>query len=168
MAMKRRRSLSDEEPDITPMIDVVFLLIIFFMVAMSIAMVYGISIKFPINNSSKNDSKESKSKKIITVFMEADQFDKDHKITYDGFIKLNGEEIALGTDDKDRKKFLAERKRGFLYLKQQMRDLIKNKGYSNESLTIKGDVLAHHSKIVTIIDMGKAAGIKGFSLTPPF
>ena len=43
---KRERKVK-AEVDLTPLIDVVFQLIIFFMVALSISMVYGISIRFP-------------------------------------------------------------------------------------------------------------------------
>lgn len=160
-----------EEIDITSMIDVVFQLIIFFMVAMSMAIVYGIAIKFPPNVKSSANQKKSVEKNII-VYMSADYFDKDHNILRDGELKINDEVIPLGYSDQStpegRKKFLSERKSGFSYLRDKMRHLIKNEGYKNDMLNINGDMITYHEKIVNVIDQGKAAGIKGFALNPPF
>jgi len=170
MALKRRRAAVTEEIDITPMIDIVFQLIIFFMVAMSIAMVYGISIKFP---PSVQPAKEKKSKeKRIMVYMGYDVFDKDHNIIRDGELKINNEVVPLGyspqNTKKGKKKFLKERQNGFKYLRDKMRYLIKEEGYKNDILAISGDMITYHGKIMAIVDQGKAAGIKGFSLSPPF
>ncbi len=171
MAMKRRQMAVSEEVDITSMIDVVFQLIIFFMVAMSMAMVYGIAIKFPPNVKSAANQKKSTEKQII-VYMGADYFDKDHNIIRDGELKINGEIVPLGYSDQStqegRKKFLSERRDGFRYLRDKMRHLVKIEGYKGDMLNINGDMITYHEKMVSIIDQGKAAGIKGFALNPPF
>jgi biopolymer transport protein ExbD len=170
MAMKRRKAAVTEEVNITPMIDIVFQLIIFFMVAMSIAMVYGISIKFPPN---VQPAKQKKSKeKRLMVYMGADFFNKDHDILRDGELKLNSEVIPLGYSPQNtkesKKKFLKERRDGFKYLRDKMRYLIKDEGYKKDVLAINGDMITYHGKIMFIVDQGKAAGIQGFSLSPPF
>lgn len=170
MSMKRRR-IEVQEMDITPMIDIIFQLIIFFMVAMSIAMVYGISIKFPPNVKSNAKSKQSNEKRLM-VYMSADHFDSKHNIIRDGELKLNGEIIPLGyaaqNTPEGKKEFLEQRRRGFDYLRQKMRHLIQKKGYKKDILSINGDMITYHEKIMTIVDQGKASGIKGFSLSPPF
>lgn len=171
MGMKRRQMYVSEEIDITSMIDVVFQLIIFFMVAMSMAIVYGIAIKFPPNVKSNANQKKSVEKNIL-VYMSADYFDKDHNIIRDGELKINDEIVPLGYSEQStpegRKKFLKERSEGFKYLRDKMRHLIKNENYKNDMLNINGDMITYHEKIIKIIDQGKASGIKGFSLNPPF
>ena len=170
MAMKRRRAAASEEVDITPMIDIVFQLIIFFMVAMSIAMVYGISIKFPPNVQPEKQ-KKSKEKRLM-VYMGADFFDSKHSVIQDGQLKLGNEVIPLGytkqSTQAGKQKFLKERREGFKYLRDKMRFLIKEEGYKNDVLAINGDMITYHGKVMSIVDQGKAAGIKGFSLSPPF
>jgi biopolymer transport protein ExbD len=171
MGMKRRKAAASDEIDITPMIDIVFQLIIFFMVAMSIAMVYGISIKFPPNVKTDDKPKESREKRIL-VYMGADLFDKDHNILRDGELKINDEVVPLGYSPQNtpdgRKKFFTERREGFKYLRDKMRFLVKEEGYKDDVLAINGDMVTYHGKIMSVVDQGKAAGIKGFSLSPPF
>ncbi|MFH1761302.1 MAG: biopolymer transporter ExbD, partial [bacterium] len=163
----KSRMKEQEEVDITPMIDIVFQLIIFFMVAMSIAMVYGISIKFPSGGSGKEPKKvDSKEEKVVMVFVAADFYDSQHQIKRDGELKLNNETIPLW-DGTDPKKQESMRDGGYKYLRQQIRYLIAKEGYSKDKIFIQGDVDSYHGKIVKVIDQAKSCGIKGFSLVPP-
>jgi biopolymer transport protein ExbD len=157
-----------EEVDITPMIDIVFQLIIFFMVAMSIAMVYGISIKFPSGGASKKPPKvESKDmEKVVAIYVARDYYNHKHQIQRDGILKLNEVTIPLwdGEEPKNRK---AQRDKGYKYLREQLRYLVKSEKYNREKMFIRGDIDTYHGKIVKVIDQGKASGIHGFSLVPP-
>jgi biopolymer transport protein ExbD len=154
-----------QEVDITPMIDIVFQLIIFFMVVMAIAAVYGVAIKFPPPGSPENQSKSEDEKRIV-VTVKADWIAKGHAIRRDGILKINGEEIPLA-HSKDREKWAQEREKGYRYLREQMRHFIEEEGYKKDMIIIKGDVKTYQEKIMKVIDQAKEVGIDGFSLVPP-
>ena len=168
MAMKRREAFEPEEVDITPMIDIVFQLIIFFMVIMSIAMVFGISIKFPPPGKSKDQPKSKESKSLV-VYVGYDKVDKDHNILVNGEVKLNGESIPVGYkyDFSKIKTKSFQNDSGFLYLEKKMDYLIQSKGYKNKVLTIQGENTSYHGKIMRVIDAGKAVRCSTFALMPP-
>jgi biopolymer transport protein ExbD len=167
MLIKRR----DEAPevDMSPMIDVVFQLIIFFMVVLSLAAVFGIIIKFPQQAASqqKNQSQE----KILTVFIYQDWIEPGgptgHNVIQDGDIKLVDETVQLwiSGDPKTRDQ---DREVAFKYIRDKMKWLIDEKGFKKDMLVIKGDVKTYHWKVVKIIDNAKSLGITGYSLAPPF
>ena len=69
--MIKMRVEETTEPDLTPMIDVVFQLIIFFMVIMAIAVVYGVAIKFPAGGG-PNNPPPTKGPKSIVVYIQSD------------------------------------------------------------------------------------------------
>jgi biopolymer transport protein ExbD len=154
----------DADVNIVSLIDCLMQCIIFFMVIMSAQYVFGVAIKFPSGGKGQAN-KDQKQEKNIVVFVQMDNFGKDHLLVREGILKLNGQEIGLSTSD-DRTKWDAERKRGFDYLEYKMGELIKE-GYSKKSMVIQGDVLSYHGKIMAVIDKGKANGIDGFDLTIP-
>lgn len=81
----------EEEPriDLTPMVDVVFLLLIFFMISTTFVESPGISIKLP-ESSSQTVDREPKEIKIY-LSREGDIYHRDQKISLDGFRSLLAE-----------------------------------------------------------------------------
>lgn len=88
MSFLRKQS---EEPriDLTPMVDVVFLLLIFFMISTTFVESPGISIKLP-EASSQTIDREPKEVKIY-LSREGDIYHRDQKISLDGFKSLLAE-----------------------------------------------------------------------------
>ncbi len=163
MAIKPR--ISDaQEVDITPMIDIVFQLIIFFMVVMAIAAVYGVAIKFPAGGSSKRNN-ETKKPKNIVVYVQSDWIDQGHYIHRDGILKVNGKEIPLAHSD-NRDNWPKERENGYKRLRKRMEALVEE-GYKTEVIMIQGEMKTYHGKVMQVIDQAKYLGIDGFSLVPP-
>lgn len=78
MAIKREKS-RDERPDLTPMIDVVFQLLIFFMVTAVFAITPGLDIKLPEAEEAQAPEKEN-------LFIVVDQ---------DGNMKLNHQSVTF-------------------------------------------------------------------------
>ena len=78
MAAVQRSGSKDERPDLTPMIDVVFQLLIFFMVTAVFAITPGLDIKLPEAEESQAPDKEN-------LFIVVDQ---------DGNMKLNHKTIV--------------------------------------------------------------------------
>lgn len=165
---RARREVVTTEIDMTPMIDCIFQLMIFFMLIMSISVVYGIAIRFPSgaarNDANRNDEKQVKP---IVAWVGNDAYDEGHKIKYEGYVKLNGEPIGLGLST-DPAKFRAEHARGMEYIYQQIRYLVNHPTEKYDStLNILAPVNAYQGKIVEVIDQGKKAGLKGFVMNPP-
>ncbi len=81
----------DEEPriDLTPMVDVVFLLLIFFMISTTFVESPGISIKLP-ESSAETVEREPKEIKVY-LSREGDIYHRDRKITLDDFKELLAE-----------------------------------------------------------------------------
>ncbi len=83
MALVNRRVRSglirDEGPDLTPMIDCVFLLLIFFMVTTVFLHTKGLDVDLP----AKSESQEQQEKKDINVVLDAN-----------GRIQIGGEDVA--------------------------------------------------------------------------
>ena len=81
----------EEEPriDLTPMVDVVFLLLIFFMISTTFVESPGISIKLP-ESSSQTVDREPKEIKIY-LSREGDIYHRNQKISLDGFRSLLAE-----------------------------------------------------------------------------
>jgi biopolymer transport protein ExbD len=170
--MIKTRTREADEVDITPMIDIVFQLIIFFMVVMAIAMVYGVAIKFPQQGKGKQAQK--KKEKNVVVYIESDKIEKGHFLIKDGLLKLNGEEIVLTKDKFDLEKVSGmsqeqfseeymrqqrvweeQRTEAFDFLKQQMEKLVLEEEYKSDVLFIQGDMKTYHGKIIRVIDKGK-------------
>ena len=78
MAIKREKKI-DERPDLTPMIDVVFQLLIFFMVTAVFAVTPGLDIKLPEAEEAQAPEKEN-------LFIVVDQ---------DGNMKLNHQSVTF-------------------------------------------------------------------------
>ena len=188
--MLKGRLKEASEVDITPMIDMVFQLIIFFMVVMAIAVVYGVAIKFPPPGK-KNDTqqKKDKSEKRVSVYVAQDRVTENHVVIKDGTLKIGNEEIALTRSGiENYLNWEAEREQGFDALQIAMQKYI-DKGYKTDILYIQGDMKSYHGKIMRVIDRGKRVkipgetetitkpdgstetrqkyGIDGFSLVPP-
>jgi biopolymer transport protein ExbD len=83
MALVHRRSRSslvgDEEPDLTPLIDCVFLLLIFFMVTTVFIHTKGLDVDLP----AKSETTEQQEKKDINIVIDAD-----------GRIQIGGEDVV--------------------------------------------------------------------------
>ncbi|MBL8027456.1 MAG: biopolymer transporter ExbD [Fibrobacteres bacterium] len=157
---------TDDEADVnvTSLIDCLMQCIIFFMVIMSAQYIFGVAIKFPPAGGSKGKS-DQKQEKNITVYVQSDYIEQGHYLVQDGMLKLNGEDIAL-TSSEDRKKWEEERKKGYEYLTYKIGELVKS-GYNDSVLLVQGDMTTYHTKIMHVVDCGKANKIKGFSLLPP-
>lgn len=172
MLVKKRKI--EAEVDLTPMIDCVFQLIIFFMVALSLAVVYGIVIKFPLIPQNAQKQQKGKEERIIVVHIGQDwikRYGTDrfhaHKTLQDGDLKLCGQPIQLWVtgDEKTRDD---DRNKAWDYLEKQMAYLINAKGFKKDRMIIKGDVKTYQWKVVKVIDIAKKIGIESYSLTPPF
>jgi biopolymer transport protein ExbD/biopolymer transport protein TolR len=81
----------DDEPriDLTPMVDVVFLLLIFFMISTTFVESPGISIKLP-ESSAETVEREPKEIKVY-LSSEGDIYHRDRKISLDDFRALLAE-----------------------------------------------------------------------------
>lgn len=160
---------TDEEADvnITSLIDCLMQCIIFFMAIMSAQYIFGVAIEFHSTADSKSGGKKAaeKQEKNITVYVQSDMIEENHRMVRDGILKVNGEDIALTSSDNP-SKWAAERNYAFDYLQTKFRDLIA-KGYKKDVLMIQGDMTTYHWKVMTVIDRGKAEGIQGFSLGYP-
>ena len=85
----RRKPGEEPRIDLTPMVDVVFLLLIFFMISTTFVETPGISIKLP-EASSQTIDREPKEIKIY-LSREGDIFHRDQKISLEGFKALLAE-----------------------------------------------------------------------------
>jgi len=180
------RTQETPEVDLTPMIDCVFQLIIFFMVIMAIAVVYGVAIKFP--GGKGEGTPPNKPEKQIQVHVAQDRIyggAEGHVTVTDGVVKVNGEEIAL-TDGvlEHYNDWEEQREKGFDGLQYKMQKLV-DEGFKTDVLYIQGAMKSYHGKIMRVIDRGKRVkllektrdevtgqlvdkyGIEGFSLVPP-
>ena len=91
--MPRKKAKAEERPDLTPMIDVVFQLLIFFMVTAVFAITPGLDIKLPEAEEAQAPDKE-------TLFIVVDQ---------DGNMKLNHKTVTFANLKEE-----LEYKRGIL------------------------------------------------------
>jgi len=186
MATLKTRMKEAGEIDITPMIDMVFQLIIFFMVVMSIAVVYGVAIKFPPPGKDRDRTEEKEKEKHVNVYVAVDLITKNHVVMRDGVLKINGEEIAL-TDGilQNYTAWEDQREKAFDELQEKMQKLVES-GHKSDVLFIQGEMKSYHGKIMRVIDRGKRisvpgefekdpdtgesrakVGFDGFSLVPP-
>ncbi len=85
----QRKQVDEPRIDLTPMVDVVFLLLIFFMISTTFVESPGISIKLP-EASSQTIDREPKEIKIY-LSREGDIYHRDQKISLDGFKALLAE-----------------------------------------------------------------------------
>ncbi|MBE0576971.1 MAG: biopolymer transporter ExbD [Desulfuromonadales bacterium] len=85
----RRKPGEEPRIDLTPMVDVVFLLLIFFMISTTFVETPGISVKLP-EASSQTIDREPKEIKIY-LSREGDIFHRDQKISLEGFKALLAE-----------------------------------------------------------------------------
>ncbi|MBD3420778.1 MAG: hypothetical protein GF398_11725 [Chitinivibrionales bacterium] len=162
--MIKSRIQESQDVDITPMIDIVFQLIIFFMVVMAIAAVYGVAIKFPPPGQASPQQNKDKQKSIV-VFVGADHIEANHQLVRDGILKINGEEITMIKSD-DYTNWEKERNQAYDRLENIMQEFI-DKNYKKDVLIIQGNMKTYHGKVMRVIDKAKNRGIEGFSLVPP-
>ena len=99
MARRRRREIgsfaSDESVDLTPLIDCVFQLLIFFMVTTAFIHARGLDVDLPASSQAT----EQQEKKDINVIIEAD-----------GRIEIGGEEVQKGALEERIKRAMVENK----------------------------------------------------------
>jgi biopolymer transport protein ExbD len=134
--------------DLTPMIDCVMNLVIFFMIINAIVTILGMTLKKPREVPQSPAVVE----KTVEVYIGEDKITaipdgSGHKILEHGVIKLNGEEVT----------FEEFRSR----LKEEL-DRVRVK-----SLVIKAEKKAHHWKVIKIMDLAKDVEREiSFSLQP--
>jgi biopolymer transport protein ExbD/biopolymer transport protein TolR len=87
-----RKNRDEPRVDLTPMVDVVFLLLIFFMISTTFVESPGISIKLP-ESSSQTIDREPKEIKVY-LSQEGDIYDGEKKISIDDFKGLLSEHQA--------------------------------------------------------------------------
>ena len=162
----RRRTSEPPEIDITPMIDCVFQLILFFMVIIALVVVMGIAIRFPESQQPERSKKESQEKTLF-AYVEKDLFDENHSIIRDGLVKIGAKEFAFHVTAKDSAGQDKQYTKTFDQIKAEIKRLVKEEGYKDDQILITGDVISYHWKIVKIIDLAKQCDVKGFSLVPP-
>ena len=90
MAKKKRAKLTAEEPDLTPMIDVVFLLLIFFMLITEITKAEIENVQLPSVQMAQPDENPPKDRLIINIakLHPADKHDRR------GVIKIHGRMVG--------------------------------------------------------------------------
>lgn len=169
MSRRHRHHYELPEVDMTPLIDCVFQLVIFFILIMSVDQVFGISIKFTVVSSGGQAAgvkKKEQQLKPIQVWVGPDNYTEGHRLLSEGYLKVNGEPVALGVD-KDSAKAVLQHEKGMDYLYKRLLYFTHNKELKYDtSLTVSGEVNTYHGKIVEVVDQAKKAGLKGFSLVP--
>lgn len=123
--------------DLTPLIDVVFLLLIFFMVATNFSKFSSMDIKVPKSNvENKNTTIETievllNSKKILNI-----------RITTNGFVE--NQEVVENN------------------LNQKINDLLK--ASNNKNIILIADEVLDYGYIIKVMSILKEAGVEGISL----
>lgn len=135
------------EPDLTPILDCVFLLVIFFMVVNSISTIIGITIKIPKDPGDQPVDDEQLPANNIVATIYADDIGFDHKIKLERGVKINDE----WADWKD--------------IVKKVEKKIDELG--KKPLIVQGQEKTHHGKIIKVMDLAQTAGINGFSFAPP-
>lgn len=160
-----RKTRGTPELDVTPMIDAVFQLILFFMVIIALVVVVGIAIRFPEANDSGRSKKESK-EKVLFAYVAKDRIDMMHHIKKYGAIKIVNKDFQLEVMP-DSIAQAKEYKKVFKKMKEEIQRLIDEEKYKKDQIIVTGDMTAYQWKIVKIIDLAKQCGVDRFSLTPP-
>jgi biopolymer transport protein ExbD len=138
-AKARRRNLDDNEMDLTPMVDVVFQLLIFFTITASFELQKSIHHPTP-------DPSEATAQSRTLEELEQDQ---DYVIVH-----VDQDDVIWCEDHQapTRQELLA-----------RLREARENKKAKFLVVTAHGD--AHHQSVVTVLDVGSAAGMERISLT---
>ncbi len=119
--------------DITPLVDVVFILLIFFMVTSTFLELPGMKLDLPSAQTSKGQSA-----KELTLFL-----------TKKGNILLGKESVSLKQLPQRLKAALKEQK-------------------AKKALVIKGDKDVAYGRVVRVMDIAKAAGVKKMVIATQF
>lgn len=165
MSIIKMKEPEEAEPNITSLIDCLMQCIIFFMMIMSAQYIYGVAIKFPSVGAATKQT-EQKKEKDITVYVQSDQIEQDHRLVREGIIKVNGEEVWLG-EPTDSATYAHQKEQAYLWVKAKIYDLVEKQGYKKDLIKIQGDMKTYHGKIMKVIDISKECHIDGFSLVPP-
>ena len=91
MAKKRRRKVTADEPDLTPMIDVVFLLLIFFMLITEITQADLPPMELPESDVAIPDRFDAE--RLVVNIVKQDEDDPENR---NGIIKIRGRVYPLG------------------------------------------------------------------------
>ena len=99
MRLKSRRGTIRSNVDMTPMIDIVFQLILFFLVSTTFAILPGIKLKLPTSHTSEGTSLQG-----ITITADADglMFFNDKEVTME---TLGSELVSFDTGDTKKEDF---------------------------------------------------------------
>jgi len=133
--VRRREPLSDDEIDMTPMIDVVFQLLIFFMVTAAFALQKSIPVPVPQQASSAPQAGTPDDQDAVTVRIDADDI-----LWVDGVQAVSRQDLIA----KLRK--------------------LRGGGGGRRTLLVSADPECRHETVVTALDAGSAAGMEEVEL----
>jgi biopolymer transport protein ExbD len=132
---RRREPLSDDEIDMTPMIDVVFQLLIFFMVTAAFALQKSFPVPVPETTSTAPQAGTPDDQDAVTVRIDADDI-----------LWVDGTQAASRQD-----------------LIAKLRKLRAGAG-GRRTLLVSADPQCRHESVVTALDAGSAAGMEDVEL----
>jgi biopolymer transport protein ExbD len=132
---RRREALTDDEIDMTPMIDVVFQLLIFFMVTAAFALQKSFPVPVPETTSTAPQAGTPDDQDAITVRIDADDI-----------LWVDGTQAASRQD-----------------LIAKLRKLRAGAG-GRRTLLVSADPDCRHETVVTALDAGSAAGMEEVEL----
>jgi biopolymer transport protein ExbD len=135
LVVRRREPLSDDEIDMTPMIDVVFQLLIFFMVTAAFALQKSLPTPVPETTTSAPQAGAANDADAVTVRIDADDV-----------LWVDGVQAASRQD-----------------LIAKLRKLRLGAG-ARRSLLVSADPECRHESVVTALDAGSAAGMEEVEL----
>jgi biopolymer transport protein ExbD len=139
-----RKAVGDDEVDMTPMIDCVFLLLIFFLVTASFQLQKALEVPAP----------EKKEKDVATKTLEQIEDDEDYiivRIDKDNTIWVNDSEAPSEQD--------------LLVKLREAHQAIGSKGFPPNKLLVIADGDCRHDVVIRVLDAGNDVGIEKVQLT---
>jgi biopolymer transport protein ExbD len=133
--VRRREPLSDDEIDMTPMIDVVFQLLIFFMVTAAFALQKSLPVPVPQETSTAPQAGTPNDQDAVTI-----RIDADDALWVDGVQAVSRQDLIA----KLRK--------------------IRGGAGGRRTLLVSADPDCRHETVVTALDAGSAAGMEEVEL----
>jgi biopolymer transport protein ExbD len=139
-----KKAVGDDEIDMTPMIDCVFLLLIFFLVTASFQLQKALQIPAP----------EKREKDVAAKTMEDIQDDEDYiivRIERDNTIWVNDSEAPSEQD--------------LLVKLREAHTTVGTKGFTPNKLLVMADGECRHDVVIRVLDAGNAVGMEKVQLT---